>query len=161
VGVLIGCAAVPHSRPAGFVNRTRHSEAELWVIWKAAQQNLATQVDLNPLQRSLYGGSADIRPGDPKVLSVKPQGIEVAFHADVSATDLFSATGVYRSDPTGLIACPAPCNIRFAAAYSFYAKRQTEYATSWEFAGDNFSQILQYEFENHILNSLGYDMRWR
>jgi hypothetical protein len=37
----------------------------------------------------------------------------------------------------------------------------TRYAASWEFQGDNFSLILQYEFENQILAELGYSLRWR
>jgi hypothetical protein len=35
------------------------------------------------------------------------------------------------------------------------------YAVSWEFAGNNFSTIVQYEFENQILHTLGYNMSWR
>src|ERR1700730_3319961 len=66
-----------------------------------------------------------------------------------------------RSDPTGMIACPRPCNVRYSTAYSFYQPELTKYAASWEFTVDNFSVILEYELENHILNALGYDMTWR
>src|SRR3989441_11991678 len=59
------------------------------------------------------------------------------------------------------IACPAPCNVRFAAAYSLYPRQITKYAASWEFQSDNFSSILKYEFENQILAELGYSLRWR
>src|SRR5713101_655220 len=62
--VLLGCGGQPDAGPDGFVNQTRHSDAELWTIWKAAQQTVAHEVDLNPLQRSLSGATADIRPGD-------------------------------------------------------------------------------------------------
>jgi hypothetical protein len=74
---------------------------------------------------------------------------------------LLAQTGVYRADPTGLIACPQPCNVRYATAYSRYAPPRTKYAASWEPQSDNFKLILQYEFENYILSALGYDMRWR
>ena len=60
-----------------------------------------------------------------------------------------------------LIACSQPCNVGYAAAYSRYRPQLTRFAASWEFQGDNFSLILQYEFENHILAALGYDMTWR
>ena len=74
---------------------------------------------------------------------------------------LFGTTGVLRTDPTGLIACPQPCNVRYAAAFSKYDLRLTRYAQSWEFEGDNFAMILEYEFENQMLSAMGYNMRWR
>ena len=54
-----------------------------------------------------------------------------------------------------------PCNVSYAAAYSLYAQNVSRYAVSWEFAGNNFDALVQYEFENHILQALGYEMRWR
>lgn len=148
--------------PVGFDNQTQHSDAELWVIWHAAQESLSIQVDMNPLQRSEENAAEDLRPGDPRALSVLPHHLLVASQPDVQSNVLYAATGVMRTDPTGLIACPAPCNVRYAAAYSLYGKSKTAFAASWESSGEqNFSLILQYEFENHILNSLGYDMRWR
>ena len=60
---LLGCGGELPEAPVGFVNQTQHSDAELWTIWKAAQENLAHEVDLNPLQRSISGAPADIRPG--------------------------------------------------------------------------------------------------
>ena len=58
--------------------------------------------------------------------------------------------GEQRSDPTGMIACPEPCNVRYAAAYSFYSRDLTRYAASWENEGESFSFVLEYEFENQI-----------
>ena len=60
-----------------------------------------------------------------------------------------------------MIACPSSCNVRYSTAYSFYQPELTKYAASWEFDGNNFEVLLEYEFENHILNALGYDMTWR
>ena len=37
----------------------------------------------------------------------------------------------------------------------------TNYAASWEASSNNFDSLVEYEFENQILNALGYDMRWR
>jgi hypothetical protein len=159
---LGGCGGgFPNALPVGFVNQTQHSDADLWTIWKSAQQSVAQEVDLNPLERSFHQAPPDLRPGDPRALRAMPHQLRVAAVPDVSSGALFAATGVYRADPTGLISCPQPCNVHYAAAYSWYPRQLTKYAASWEFQGDNFSIILQYEFENQILNGLGYDMKWR
>jgi hypothetical protein len=85
----------------------------------------------------------------------------VSAEPDVSSSDLPAATGAKRSDPTGMIACPKPCNVRYAAAYSFYSRDLTQSAASWEEQGDSFTFVLEYEFENQILAALGYSLRWR
>ncbi len=146
---------------AGFINQTRHTDTDLWLLWKAAQQNLSQEIDLNPLQRTLNNVPARILPGDPRVWNVSPRQLIVSSRKDVSSAALFAATGTNRPDPTGLIACPQPCNVNYAAAYSLYVQNVSRYAASWEFAGSNFDGLVQYEFENHILQELGYDMRWR
>jgi len=160
VSVLLSCGADPQ-KPVGFVNLTEHPTSDLWTIWQTAQQSVAQQVDLNPLQRSLYNAPPDILPGDPRALQVMPRQLSVASHPDVASSALFAATGVERADPTGMIACPSPCNVKYAAAYSRYQPQITRYAASWEFQGNNFSMILQYEFENQILDALGYSVQWR
>ncbi len=160
--ILLGCGGGPPSAtPVGFVNRTWHSDAELQAIWAEAQQSLAQQIDLNPLQKLPNRASPKTLPGDPRALSVLPQQLLVAPEPDVSSEIFLVATGQRRSDPTGMIACPNPCNVRYSTAYSFYRPELTKYAASWEFEADNFNVILEYEFENHILSALGYDMTWR
>ena len=160
--VLVGCGgSASDVLPIGFVNQTQHSVAELWTIWRSAQESLARKVDLNLLQRSDPGAITDLRPGDSRALHEAPHQIRVAAEPDVVSGTLFGTTGVLRTDPTGLIACPQPCNVRYAAAFSKYDLRLTRYAQSWEFEGDNFDIILEYEFENQILSALGYNMRWR
>jgi hypothetical protein len=160
--ILLGCGGSSHSPvPAGFVNQTHHSDAELQALWAEAQQSVAQQIDLNPLQQLSSHVSPETRPGDARALSVEPHLLLVAAEPDVSSGVLFAVTGQHRSDPTGMIACPHPCNVRYATAYSLYQPEVTRYASSWEFAGDSFSVILEYEFENHILHALGYDMTWR
>jgi hypothetical protein len=160
--VLLGCGGSAHSPASdGFVNQTRHSDAALQALWAEAQQSVAQQIDLNPLQRLSNNVSPETRPGDPRALSIEPYQLLVAAEPDVSAEALLAATGQRRSDPTGMIACPRPCNVRYSTAYSFYQPDLTKYAASWVFTVDNFSVILEYEFENHILNTLGYDMTWR
>ena len=159
--VLLGCGGQPDAGPEGFVNQTHHSDAELWTIWKAAQQTVADEVDLNPLQRSLSGATADIRPGDAGALKIMPHQLRVSAEPDVSAGVLLAATGLERPDPTGMIACPQPCNVRYAAAYTLYGKDLTRYAASWESQGASFTFVLEYEFENQILAALGYSLKWR
>lgn len=160
--VLLGCGGrPPDTSPPGFVNQTQHSDAVLWAIWTAAQQSLAQKIDLNPVQQSTQNAAPQILAGDPHALSVMPHQLTVASEPDVSSAVLLTATGTRRSNPTGMIACPQPCNVRYAAAYSVYQPELTKYAASWEFAGNNFNTILQYEFENQILFALGYDMTWR
>ncbi|MGC1435935.1 MAG: hypothetical protein WA847_08590 [Terriglobales bacterium] len=161
--VLLGCGGSPHSPVAapGFVNQTKHSDADLQALWAEAQQSVAQQIDLNPLQQLSGKVSPETLPGDARALGVEPRQLLVAAEPDVSSEALFSATGKQRTNPTGLIACPQPCNVRYATAYSFYQPELTKYAASWEFKGDNFNVILEYEFENHILSALGYDMTWR
>ena len=145
----------------GFINETQHSEAQLWTLWKAAQNNLAHRVDLNPLQRQFSNVAPDMLPGDARVSGVSPRRLLVSPQPDVTSAGLYEATGTNRPDPTGLIVCPQPCNVSYAAAYSLYSRRASHYAASWEFAGSNFDALVQYEFENQILKTLGYDMKWR
>lgn len=155
-----GCGSNP-APEIGFVNQTQHSDAELWNLWKTAQQNLSQQVDLNPLEQQLNNAAPQILPGDSRALSVSPHKVVVSAQPDISSATLYAATGTEHPDPTGLIACPRPCNVSYAPAYSLYGNPETRYAASWEFAGNNFDRLVQYEFENQILNVLGYDMRWR
>ena len=158
--ILVGCGGKP-SDAVGFVNQTQHSDAELWTLWGAAQESVAGQIDLNPIQRKASNAPPDIRPGDPRARTVQPRQILVTAQADVSAGELYAQAGVARNNPTGLIACPQPCNVRYAAAYSLYARRETRYARSWEGHDESFNLLMEYEFESHILYALGYDVKWR
>lgn len=159
--ILVGCGGhSTDSAAPGFINQTAHTDAELWAIWSAAQQSVAKSIDLNPVQQAASGALPDILPGDPRALSVMPQQLTVTPEPDVPSAVLFAATGMRRPDPTGLIACPQPCNVRYATAYSRYNPEITRYAASWEWT-PSFNILLEYEFENQILFALGYDMTWR
>jgi hypothetical protein len=158
--LLQGCRGA-NPAAVGFINQTQHTDAELLALWHAAQQNLSQQIDMNPLQRTQSNVPAQILPGNPRVWNVSPRQLTVAPQPDVSSAVLLAATGMTRPDPTGLIACPQPCNVSYTAAYSLYAQNASRYAASWEFSGNNFNTLVQYEFENQILEGLGYDMRWR
>jgi hypothetical protein len=106
--LLTGCGGRT-TLAGGFVNHTQHSDTQLWSLWKAAQQNLSQQIDLNPLQRTLGNASPHLLPGDSRVWDVSPRQLVVSSQADVSSAALYAATGNNRPDPTGLISCPAPC----------------------------------------------------
>jgi len=159
--ILVGCGGHSTDNAApGFVNQTAHTDTELWAIWSAAQQSLAKSIDLNPVQQTASGAPADVIAGDRRALSVMPQQLTVTPQPDVSSAVLLAATGMRRADPTGMIACPQPCNVEYATAYSRYAPESTRYAASWE-QTPSFNILLEYEFENQILFALGYDMTWR
>jgi len=160
--ILIGCGGrPPNSQPTEFINHSRHSDAELRAIWATAQQSIAQSIDLNPLQQSNPKVPPNVLPGDIRAFDVKPNELLVDPIPDVSSQVFFVATGIRRASPTGMIPCPKPCNARYAPAYSFYHPEQTKYAASWELQPDNFNVILEYEFENHIMHTLGYDTKWR
>jgi hypothetical protein len=154
----VGCGNNTARLPVGFVNQTKHSDAALWNLWSAAQNSLAASIDLNPLQ-SATSASPHILPGDP--LSVQPHQLKVSPEADISAEALAAATGVYRTNPTGLIPCSQNCKVQYTTAYSLYEPSAIRYAASWESSEKNFGDILEYEFENQILFALGYDVSWR
>src|SRR5262249_43659229 len=114
-----------------------------------------------PLQQEMNNAAPNIHPGDPRVWNVAPRQLVVTAQRDVPSSMILAATGRSLSDPTGLIQCPRPCNVNYAPAYSLYALPSTNYAASWEASSNNFDSLVEYEFENQILNALGYDMRWR
>ncbi|MBV8050311.1 MAG: hypothetical protein JOZ80_03935 [Acidobacteriaceae bacterium] len=158
--LLVGCGNSRSQPPVGFINNTKHSDADLGKIWSAAQNSLAAAIDLNPLQ-SGADSSSDILPGDPRTLSVQPHQLRVSPESDISSAALVAASGVFRANPTGLIPCPQNCKVRYTTAYSLYQPGAISYAASWESSENNFRDILQYEFENQILFALGYDVSWR
>jgi hypothetical protein len=65
--LLVGCGGQQEAPPAGFVNQTHHSDTELWTIWKAAQETLAQEIDLNPCsgrspeRRRIFGQEMHVR----------------------------------------------------------------------------------------------------
>ena len=160
--ILSACGGRPPSvQPVGFINQTRHSNAQLQSLWQQAQQSVSQQIDLNPLEQEMNSAAPSILAGDARAWSISPHQLVVSSQPDISAAELYATTGTMRPDPTGLISCPAPCNVTYAPAYSLYAQPATRYAASWEFSSNNFDVLVEYEFENQILRALGYDVKWR
>lgn len=158
-----GCSTSYNELPLGFINLTQRStEAFLMVRWQNAERAVATQIDLNPIGRQ-HGQPPHYLPGDARAYSVAPRQIIVQSLPDLSSEELFLAAGIARSDPTGFILCPAPCNVVYDSSYTVFSRRYVAYAASWEFAPDPhiFDQILEYEFQSQILYRLGYDVRER
>ena len=158
---LLGCGATKdNSRrdvPIGFVNHTqRHSDAYLHGQWAAAQKSIATEIWINPLDEN-----PRYLPGDSRAYDVQPHQIEVDAVPDVSPDELFLETGNIRPNPTGLIPYPQTA-FKYVPAYSTPGVN-SEYAASWESSSNpaDFPTIIQYEFENHILAALGYDLSRR
>jgi hypothetical protein len=115
--VLLGCGgSSPSPVSSGFINQTQHSDAELQEIWAEAQQSVTEKIDLNPLQRLSQNVPQNMCPGDRRALEVEPDQLLVAPEPDVSSAVLLAATGEQRANPTGVIACPQPCNVRYATA---------------------------------------------
>src|SRR5436305_9307579 len=78
--VLAGCGgrATP---PAGFINHTRYSDAELASLWKSAQQNLSQRIDLNPLEQELNNAAPQIVSGAGRGWTVSPHQLVVSSQA--------------------------------------------------------------------------------
>src|SRR5438132_8841757 len=93
--LLIGCGS-PNAPPVGFLNETLHSTSDLWAIWTTAQNSVAKRVDMNPMQRFLYGAPANIRAGDARALAALPHQLRVAAESDVLSSVLFAATRDFR-----------------------------------------------------------------
>ncbi len=158
VALLTGCGT---GRPVGFVNETAtHSDAQLMELWHQAQQALSQQIYLNPIQHIRYGTPEDLLPGDSRALNFKPRMITVQVIADLTSAQLL-IYGVDLPAPTGMIVCPQPCDGRVGMAFSTPAKYRTDIAASWEHNEPDWDFLVVYEFENHILYGLGYDMSWR
>jgi hypothetical protein len=149
VALLTSCGT---ARPVGFVNETAfHSDAQLMKLWHQAQQDLSQQVYLNPVQHILYGTPEDLLPGDSRALKFNPRMITVKVIADLTSTQLL-AYGMN---------LPQPCDQRVGMAFSNPAQYRTHAAASWEHNEPEWDYIIVYEFENHILYGLGYEIPWR
>src|SRR5580698_7354564 len=149
------------ARPVGFVNETAfHSDAQLMKLWHQAQQNISQQVYLNPVQHIVYGVPEVLLPGDSRALKFNPRMITIRVVADLTSAQL-SVYGVDLPAPTGMIVCPQPCDQGVTMAFSSPPRRSTHVAASREHNESEWDYIVVYEFENHILYGLGYDISWR
>ena len=155
-----GCGAVPDSSPPDatvlFINETSASNSALMQQWTTAQQNIAVKPsDMNPVTRLLVPGTPAVTiQQDPRALTVLPRGLKVVAVPDISISQLVLRDPAWgrQSDPSGVIDCGA----KLLAHSCVDIQANTVYSAS-----SLIPQALEWEFENVILNSLGYDVSGR
>jgi hypothetical protein len=134
-----------------FNNYTNVSDAVILQQWQAAQQAIgAAQWPAS------IGGP--LQPPDPRALTVQPKNISVISVADVPIADLVKVNPAWSvdKDPSGVILFPngfgyTPCH---SIALTWHKPRV--YA-----AASQVPNALNYEFQNLILNELGYSTEGR
>jgi hypothetical protein len=127
----------------GFVNRTPQSTAFLWEQWQAAQNEIAH--NSTALNLSEPSTPTCFIPPDPQALTMEPHGLLVESVPD---------------DGMGEIMCPPGCDVGLTAAYSIPGQG-VFYAASLNSEATQLGYALKWEFENQILFSLGYDVKYR
>ncbi len=124
--------------------------------WKIAQQTIANkESDMNPVTRLLIPGTPmQSIPPDPRALGTMPKGVKVIAVPDIPVSQLVLRDPAWgrHSDPSGVIDCGA----QLLAHACVDIQTNTVYAAS-----SLIPQALEWEFENVILNSLGYDISGR
>jgi hypothetical protein len=146
-------AYVPSS--ATFVNCTNVSDAVLAQQWLAAQQGLATA----PFPQNDSGGN--MHAADPRALTVHPEHVTVVSVPDVPIADLVKIDPAWAKDkdPSGAIIFTGGNGILdYTACHAFTCpwRKPRVYA-----AASEIPNVLSYEFQNIILNKLGYDVSAR
>lgn len=79
---LLGCGGQPN--------------ADLWVVWKATQESLDQEVDLNSA-KIVFRSARRHSSRDSRALEVMPHQLKVSAEPDVTAGILLAATGLERS----------------------------------------------------------------
>jgi hypothetical protein len=135
---------------ATFINYTSVSEMELMQQWQLAQVGLATA----PFPLNDSGG--DMQPADPRASSIQPSHVTVVSVPDVPVSDLvtyFGSAWAGIKDPSGTILLET--NVAYTACHSFACcwKKPRVYA-----AASKIPVTLAYEFQNIIMEELGYDV---
>jgi hypothetical protein len=134
-----------------FVNDTSISDSVLMQQWTLAQQGLATA----PFPLDYSGGS--VHAADPRVLDIKPQHVTVVSVPDIPVATLASFDKNWvvgkDKDPSGTIVTSENVNCHsFACCW----RKPRVYAACSE-----IPVTLSYEFQNIILDKLGYDVSGR
>jgi hypothetical protein len=157
-GVLIivaACGGQPAQRPdeSGFINQTNGAATsnDLKGLWQRAQQTLATQtIALNPVTAEFQNVAVVYVAADPRAYQVAPNGVTVTAVPDIPVSALpsvFKDKGYV--DPTGVIRCSCPTGYCHA-----YTNNQQVWVAQSMALNDG---ATGWEFQNIILNRLGYD----
>ena len=143
------CRVIPSSK--GIINCTNVSDAVLQDAWKQAQQGLATA----PFPLSI--SSSTLTPADPRALTVQPKNLTVVGVPDVPIADLvkFDPAWAKDKDPSGTIIFVGGSGLLdYTTCHGFTCtwSRPRVYG-----AISVLAAVCIYEFQNVILNRLGYD----
>lgn len=134
---------------ATFINDTALTTEQLSQIWSQVQQNTATQ----PIQQTTGAGAT--WPADPRALTVEPENLTVVAVPDWSVADLVKIDPAWAGHavPTGTFAVDTGIEYETVAGITLPWAKPRIYG-----AASVMAEVLQWEFQNVILNKLGYDV---
>lgn len=133
---------------ATFINDTALTTEQLSQIWSQVQQNTATQ----PIQQTTGAGATH---ADPRALTVEPENLTVVAVPDWSVADLVKIDPAWAGHavPTGTFAVDTGIEYETVAGITLPWAKPRIYG-----AASVMAEVLQWEFQNVILNKLGYDV---
>ncbi len=138
----------------GIINYSGVPDATLMQVWQAAQKNLAT----NTFSLSAWG--PDPHPADPRALTIQPRNVTVVAVPDVPIKDLIEIDIAWAkdTDPSKAILMLGNGLLGYETVHGFTCPwaRPRVYGAASEIAA-----VCEWEFENIILNKLGYDIEGR
>lgn len=161
IAILLGltaCGGAP--KTAAPAAQDKFSDPQLQTLWEQAQNTLATQmITLNAAYVAEGREAAVVIAPDYRALSVSPAGVSVNPVPDLTVAQLQSenpgAQLQHNTDPTGVIHAPAGSSASYCASYTqgsaVYVSASLEYSAG----------ATGYEFQNVILERLGYDVSKR
>jgi len=135
-----------------FVNYSSLTYVQLMGIWSTAQQGLATQ------QIPISTDGTNLHPPDPRALTVQPENVSVISMPDWSIADLEKIDPAWSKDkdPSGSFAVDTGIDYETVAGITMPWKRPRIYG-----ATSVLATVLVWEFQNVILDKLGYDVSTR
>lgn len=135
-----------------FVNYTALTDAQLLAIWNTAAQGLATQ------QIPLSTNGTNLQPADPKAMTIQPKNVAVISMPDWSVADLVKIDPAWAGHavPTGTFAVDTGFEYETVAGITNPWTRPRVYG-----ATSVLATVLVWEFQNVILDKLGYDVSTR
>src|SRR5271166_1806187 len=134
------------------INDTALTDAQLLAIWNTAAQGLATQ------QIPISTNGTNLQPADPRALTIKPENLTVVSMPDWTIADLEKIDPAWSKDkdPSGSFAVDTGFDYETVAGITMPWTRPRIYG-----ATSVLSTVLVWEFQNVILNKLGYDVSSR
>jgi len=136
---------------ATFINDSGLTDEQLSQIWTQVQQQTATQ----PIQQTTGAGAT--WPADPRALTLEPKNLTVVAVPDWSVADLVKIDPAWAGHavPTGTFAAEGEdgaFGYETVAGITLTWNKPRIYG-----AASVMAAVLQWEFQNVILNKLGYN----